>query len=320
MGGQETATVVESRRLGPNHVRLKLRAPGVALRSLPGQFVNVRCTPLAFAARTFDDWETFRRSRRTTEPQPPATLLMRPFAVYRRWPNGPDGGHIEILFKIVGRGTDALARKRPGETLDLVGPLGTGFDLDWCRRLRKAVVVAGGVGLAPLHPLVEYLREHDVDTLVIVGAIREEDVPLETADSRVTLSFMSTEPEVTITCEEYERLGCGLGIVTLEGTRGYKGLPTEMLDRFLHRREAGGHGEMAVFACGPWGMMREVARHAAEHDVRCQVLLEERMGCGVGACMACTCRTKGRTGEVVRKRICVDGPVFEAGEVVWDEG
>ena len=74
-----------------------------------------------------------------------------------------------------------------------------------------------------------------------------------------------------------------------------------------------------MFTCGPRAMMREVARHAAEHDLRCQVLLEERMACGVGACMSCTCRIRDVDGTVSRKRICMDGPVFDASEVVWDD-
>jgi dihydroorotate dehydrogenase electron transfer subunit len=244
---------------------------------------------------------------------------MRPFAVHRKWSKGPERGQIELLFKVVGAGTAALAEKKPGDKVELLGPLGKGFDLAWCRKLSTAVVVAGGVGVAPLYPLVEYLRRHDVATLVIVGAMSEEEMPVETADSRVALSFMATRPELTITAEEFERLGCEVGIVTLAGAKGYIGLPTEMLDRFLRWSDGGSRGETGVFTCGPSAMMREVARHAAEHDLRCQVLLEERMGCGVGACMACTCRVSLHDGMVSRKRICVDGPVFNASEVMWDE-
>jgi len=314
----ETATVVENRRQTRSHVRLKLLAPHVAWESQPGQFVHVRCTPLEFADRSFEDTADFLAHRR----QPKdcgAMLLMRPFAVHRRWNEGPQRGHIEILFKVVGAGTVALAERKPGDKLELLGPIGKGFDLKWCRKLSSAVVVAGGVGVAPLYPLIAYLRQHDVATLVIVGAMSEEDMPLETADSRVTLSFMASRPDLTMTAGELERLGCEVGIVTLYGTKGYIGLPTEMLDRFLHFTDGGSRGETGVFTCGPRAMMREVATHASEHDLRCQVLLEERMGCGIGACMACTCRIRLDDGTVSRKRICVDGPVFNASEVMWDE-
>ncbi len=316
----QTATVTGRVALGPSHVRLRLRASRIARDSLPGQFVNLRCTPLAFSRRQFEDRETFIRHRRQGTWTAPRSLLMRPFAVYRRWNEGPEKGQFEVLFKVVGRGTAALAEKQPGDKLEVLGPLGKGFDLDWCRRLSTAVVVAGGVGVAPLYPLVEFLRDHDVHTVVIVGVMSERDVPIEAADSRVTLSFVATRPEATITAKEFERLGCEVGVVAFEGEKGYIGLPTEVFDRFLHWSHGGARGEAGVFTCGPWEMIREVARHAAEHDVRCQVLLEERMGCGLGACMACTCRTKAANGEVVRKRICVDGPVFDASEVVWDEG
>jgi dihydroorotate dehydrogenase electron transfer subunit len=290
----------------------------MARESLPGQFVNVRCTPLSFGDKAFEsvaDWMAHRR--RSTWRR--ATLLMRPFAVHRAWNEGPECGQVEILFKVVGTGTAALAERKPGDRIELLGPLGKGFDLEWCQKLSTAAVVAGGVGIAPLYPLIEHLRRHDVTTLVIIGAMSEEDMPIELADSRVALSFMATRPELTITAKELERMGCEVGIVTMTGTKGYVGLPTEMLDRFLHWTDSGARGEAGVFTCGPAAMMREIARHSAEHELRCQVLLEERMGCGVGACMACTCKIRSDNGEVLRKRLCVDGPVFNANEVVWDE-
>ena len=314
----ETATVVDCRRQGRSHVRLKLRAPRMAQESLPGQFVNVRCTPLLHQSKAFEsvaDWMAYRRGAEWRK----GTLLMRPFALHRASNEGPECGQVEILFKVVGTGTAALAERKPGDKIELLGPLGKGFDLEWCRKLSTAAVVAGGVGIAPLYPLIQHLRRHDVATLVIVGAMSEEDMPIEPADSRVALSFMATRPELTITAKELEGLGCLVGIVTMTGTKGYVGLPTDMLDRFLHWTDSGARGEAWVFTCGPVAMMREIARHCDEHELRCQVLLEERMGCGVGACMACTCRMRSDNGEVVRKRVCVDGPVFDGNEVAWDE-
>ena len=312
----ETATVVETGRPAAGHVRMRLYAPQTASAGLPGQFVNVRCAPLEYATVGHGGWDAFSEHRRTDATR---ALLMRPFAIHRTWRSGPDAGHIEILFKIVGRGTARLAETKVGESIEILGPLGHGFDLDWCATLTTAAVVAGGVGVAPLYPLVQHLREHDVRTVVIVGAMTEADLPLESADSRVTLSFMATRPEVTLTAREFEGMGCSVGIVTMEGEKGYIGLPTDMLDRFLHHTDGGARGEAGVFTCGPWGMMREVARHAREHALRCQVLLEERMGCGVGACMACSCRVRSADGAVVPKRVCIDGPVFDASEVIWDD-
>jgi len=311
----ETATVMENRRQGRNHLRLKLLAPRMARESRPGQFLNVRCTPMSFGDKAFGsvrEWLAHRRGSTWKK----GTLLMRPFAVHLA---SPESGQVEILLKVVGTGTAALAELKPGERVELLGPLGNGFDLEWCQKLSTAAVVAGGVGIAPLYLLIQHLRQQGVTTLVIVGAMSEEEMPIELADSRVALSFMATRPELTITAEELERMGCEVGIVTMTGTKGYVGLPTEMLDRFLHWTDAGARGEAGVFTCGPAAMMREIARHSDEHGVRCQVLLEERMGCGVGACMACTCRMRLGTGEIVRKRVCVDGPVFDGNEVVWDE-
>ena len=309
---------MEAREICRNHVRMRLDAPGIAGSARPGQFVNVRCAAVPSGSRVFDHWQQL------AEAGPAAggavrTLLMRPFAVHRAWKSGPNAGQIEVLFKVVGRGTRALAAKSPGESVDLLGPLGRGFDLERCARLSTAVVVAGGVGVAPLFPLVEFLRANHVRTLVIVGAMTEKDIPIDTADSRVALSFMETKPEAAITAEEFRALGCEVGIVLMQGTKGYSGLPTEMLDRFLHHTEGGALGEARVFTCGPWAMMRAVAAHAAEHDVACDALLEERMGCGVGACMACSIRVREPGGKVVRRRVCVEGPVFDSSEVIWDE-
>ncbi len=295
---------------------MRLVSPGVAERCRPGQFVNVRCTPMAFGGRIMEHWQQLAGTSATGAVR---TLLMRPFAVHRTWTSGPNAGQIEILFKVVGKGTRALAAKATGDSVDLLGPLGRGFDVERCARLSTAVVVAGGVGVAPLFPLVEVLRREHVRTLVIVGAMSEKDIPLDTADSRVTLSFMETRPEATITAEEFRALGCEVGIVLMEGTRGYVGLPTEMLDKFLHWTEGGARGESRVFTCGPWAMMKAVARHAAEHGLACEALLEERMGCGIGACMACSIRVRGRSGKTERKRVCTEGPVFDASEVIWDE-
>jgi len=314
----ESAPIVERRTFGDRHVRLRLRAPGVAGAALPGQFVNVRCTPLTYATTVHESTAAVRRHRERGAGTA-SRLLMRPFAVHRAWRDGPEAGTIEILFKIVGSGTEALAANRVGDVVDVLGPLGKGFDLDWCRRLSTAAVVAGGVGLAPVFPLIAFLREQNVDVLVLVGALNEAELPLETADSRVTLSFMATRPEMTVTASALEEMGCTVGIVTMEGTKGYIGLPTDMLDRYLHWTDGGARGEAGVFTCGPRAMMRAVARHAEEHDLRCQVLLEERMGCGIGACMACACRVRDGAGRVVQKRVCVDGPVFDASEVIWDE-
>ena len=313
----ERAKILESKAICRNHVRMRLAAPRLAGSCVPGQFVNVRCTPMSFAAKAFEGWEECAKA--CGRKAPPQTLLMRPFAIHRSWTKGPRKGQVEILFKIVGKGTRILAARKPGSSLDLMGPLGRGFDLDRARWLSTAVLVAGGVGVAPLFQLAEFLRRQHVHTFVLVGAMSEKDIPLDIADSRLTLSFMETKPEATITAKEFRALGCEVGIVLMDGKKGYAGLPTEALDRFLHRTEGGARGEACVFTCGPWAMMRAVAKHAAEHDLACQALLEERMACGIGACMACSVRLRGADGGVVRKRVCIEGPVFDAAEVIWDE-
>lgn len=312
----ERAMVVEVKAICRNHVRMRLAAPRLAKAARPGQFVNVRCAPMPMGARTFEGWDDCARA--LCAKHPTQTLLMRPFAVHRAWTKGARKGQVEVLFKIIGQGTRALASMKRGQSVELMGPLGRGFDLDECRRLSTAVLVAGGVGVAPLFQLAEFLRREHVHTLLLVGAMSEKDIPLDVADSRMTLPYMETKPEATITAKEFRDLGCEVGIVLMAGARGYAGVPTELLDRFLHRTEGGARGAACVFTCGPWGMMRAVAKHAEEHGVACRALLEERMGCGIGACVACSIRVKS-AGGVIRRRVCIEGPVFDAGEVIWDE-
>ena len=280
---RQSAPVIEATTLPGGHCHLRLRAPAIAAAAKPGQFVNIA-------------------------PPLDSTLLRRPLGVYRT----VDGSDIEVLFKTVGKGTIALANVRTGDRLDVIGPLGNGFDLSGTLP-DTAVLVAGGFGLAPLFPLAAALRDHVRQTFLFVGT--EEELPLEISDSSMHLSFV--DPEVTVTLPDFEKLGASCRVATVKEQPGfYSGLVTDLLEKLLHHPEP--LGVAKVYACGPWAMLKKTAAIAAEHQLPCDVLLEERMGCGIGACMSCAVRVFDEDGEPRYVRACVEGPVFDAATVDWD--
>ena len=317
----ELADVLAVKSLDARHVRITLRAPLIAGSALPGQFVNVLCGPADFSTRSFDSWDSFLDHRETHEHDRRfgSRLLRRPFAVHRVHSEDDPPTKFDILFKIVGRGTAALAEVVPGATLDLLGPLGKGFNLSPDNEPRTAVLVAGGVGLAPLFLLAQRLRSQNREVYAFIGALDPSQIPIETADSGLPLSFMETTDEMLLTSRDFEILGVKVGISTELGKRGYRGYPTDLLTRYLSSVRSSARHSLRVYACGPWAMLRTTANVCLEHHVDCEVLLEERMGCGLGACMACAVRIRQPDGSVVQKRVCLDGPVFNAREVCWDE-
>jgi dihydroorotate dehydrogenase electron transfer subunit len=280
---REAARVVEVVALPGRHGRLRLRAPAIAAAVRPGQFVHLR-------------------------PPLDSALLRRPFGVYRTL----DGTDIDLLFKIVGRGTAALAQAQPGDALDLIGPLGHGFDLIGPPP-ETAILVAGGFGIAPLFPLAEAMRGRVGRTYVFVGT--EEDLPLATSDSSMHASFV--DHEVNLALQDFEAIGAVTRCASIRQRPGFfHGLVTDLLEALLHHPEP--FGQAKLYACGPWAMMKKTAAIAAEHGLPCDVLLEERMGCGIGACMSCAVRMKSPDGEPTYLRACVEGPVFDAATIDWD--
>ena len=183
------------------------------------------------------------------------------------------GDELILIYKILGKGTRQMADMLPGQTLDLLVGLGNGFDVMPARGKRIALV-GGGVGVPPLYGVMEQLRGEDVTC--VMGFQSAQDVFYEA---------------------EFAELGANVVVATVDGSKGTKGFVTDALRDMAYDY---------YFACGPQPMLRAV--HALGHEG--QLSFEERMGCGFGACMGCSCQTL--TGH---RRICVDGPVFQSGEV-----
>ncbi len=211
-------------------------------------------------------------------------VLRRPFSVYRA-----DGDRLGILYKVVGRGTAVLAGAQPGARLSVIGPLGNGFPLDPGAG-RLPVLVAGGYGVAPLSLLAARLPAPGA---VFIGGATAADL---------------------LCVGEFGTLGWEVHLATEDGSRGVTGRVTVALDAWLETAPAG----VVFYACGPDGLLRAVGDRALARGEKAWLSLDKHMGCGVGACLACVQRIREADGTEAWKRVCRDGPVFEAREVVWD--
>lgn len=208
-------------------------------------------------------------------------ILRRPFSIHRAYDD-----RIEILYQILGEGTLRLAEKEPGDTsMDLVGPLGHGWHAP--EGTAHVLFVTGGLGAAPLGMFAERLAEKGVAVVVAMGA--------PTVERLVGRGL-------------YERVARRVLTSTDDGSCGTSGFCTALSERLLAEEDFD-----LVCTCGPEPMQRIVARQAAEADVPCQVSLERLMACGIGACLSCVVPTIHG-----QRRACVNGPVFDAHEVIWD--
>jgi len=252
----ESATVVANERVTEGIGLLVLEAPRVAAAIAPGQFVHLRI------ARDTD------------------FILRRPFSVYRA-----AAGTIEILYQVVGRGTHALARAGSGDAMDLIGPLGRGWMVP--EGISHALVVAGGLGAAPMGMLVERLAA---------------------AGIAVSLAHGAPSVDRLLARDLFESVCRRTEIATDDGSAGVCGFVTELVDDLIAADRPD-----VVYVCGPEPMQRIVAAQAATAGIPCQVSLERLMACGVGACLSCVVSTVHG-----RKRACVDGPVFDAADVLWE--
>jgi dihydroorotate dehydrogenase electron transfer subunit len=208
-------------------------------------------------------------------------ILRRPFSVHRAV-----GERLELIYQVLGRGTRLLASTERGVEMDLIGPLGTGWSVP--AGCDHALLVGGGLGAAPLGMLAEGLASSGVAVTVALGAPTRERL---------------------VAHELFERVARRVEVSTDDGSAGERGFVTLLTERLL----ASGDFD-AAFVCGPEIMSRTVTSQALAHGVACQVSLERYMACGIGACLSCVCSTtRGRL------RACLEGPVFDAEEVLWDE-
>lgn len=266
---------------------MRLVAPQCATHARPGSFAHVTCDP--------------------------RLPMRRPLSLMRA---DPGSGVIEFLFKTVGEGLALLAQRRPGETVSVLGPIGRPFAPSPGRR--RPLLIGGGVGIPPMVFLAEVLAEGTrggLEPLVLMGS--EIPFPFTLAASRLAVEGLPEE--VTAAMPLLETLAVPSRLASLAGFDGcYRGFVTELARDWLRSLDETELRQVEVFACGPTPMLVATARLAREFGLPCQVSLEEFMACAVGGCAGCTVLVHTPSGPAM-KRVCVDGPVFDAAAVDWGE-
>ncbi len=297
---QIQAKIVSNTQVAENYFKMCLDAPLVAQKAEPGQFIYIKTSnnykPLlrrAFSIHSIG----YRllvigyRQKRQSQSQKPNTL--------------------ELLYKVRGIGTEILAEKKAGEELDIIGPLGKGFNIISNIKYQKSkiILIGGGIGIAPLVFLSEKLTKSKI----------------KNQKSKITV-LLGAETKEKILCKnDFEKLGCEVKIATEDGSQGFKGKVTELLAKgllaisHLPASPAWLGGPFAIYACGPTPMLKEIAQISQRNKIPCQVSLEEKMACGIGACRGCVIKVKNYKDEenFIYKRVCKDGPVFDAQEIIW---
>ncbi len=259
---QVKAPIVFNRKVNRYHYLLQVRTPDICGSCQPGQFILVQP----------DRWSTF---------------LRRPFSIF-----SVNRLNLDILYKVVGKGTEIMKSKRVGDYVDVIGPLGNGFNIV----KGKVVLVGGGCGVAPLFFLGRRLRNKK-GSVVILGAKDRENL---------------------LCLKEFRNLGFQVITSTEDGSYGTKGKATDLLKRLL--KEKRDKGYKTIYSSGPREMLKSVFKIAKRSRISTQISLEENMACGVGACMGCVVkfRDDSSVNSYSFKRICKDGPVFDASQIVWD--
>ena len=262
---------------------LRLHAPRCAASALPGSFAHVRCDS--------------------------ALPMRRPYSIMRA---SPREGWIELLYKIVGDGSRMLSQRRSGDRVNLMGPIGRPFET---RRSRpRPLLIGGGVGIPPMIFLAERLAaEGDWQPLVLMGS--EIPFPFELARSSLPVPRMP-EP-ATSALALLERWNVPSRLASGSEQPGcYHGFVSELARAWLDTLDPRVRSEIEIYACGPTPMLAATARLARVMDMPCQVALEELMACATGGCAGCAVRVQTPQGPAM-KRVCVDGPVFDAAQVFF---
>ncbi len=256
---QVVATIISNNEVMPGAYLIWLEAPAIASEAKPGQFVMVRCG---------ED-----------------TLLPRPLSVHQL-ADEKSPAELALLLNVVGKGTHWLSQHQAGDSLDLFGPLGSGFSI--YPNSHNLLLIAGGIGIAPLRFLADEAVKQEKNVTLLLG--------------EQTSSHLYPESLLP--------LGIGLAKTTEDGSAGERGMITDLLPEYADWADQ-------VFACGPMPMYCDMALKKRELNLEgkpVQVSLEVRMGCGRGVCYGCTLKT--RQGL---KQVCKDGPVFDLDDILWDE-
>ena len=278
----EDAELQTVERFAGEQFILRMHAPQCAKKAVAGSFVHIQC-----------------------DAQIP---MRRPLSIMRA---DAEEGWIEVLFKVVGAGLRALGEKEPGERISVIGPIGRGFEPHADRP--RTLLIGGGVGIPPMVFLAEQLLTTNGDWQPMVFMGSEIPFPFELKTSARSLTWLDRDIDSTMPLMESWSIPCRLA--SLSDFAGcYKGYVTDLARRFLESCTTETLAATEIFSCGPTPMLKAVTELAREFQLPCQVSLEEFMACAVGGCAGCAVKVQTKHG-VAMKRVCVDGPVFDAESV-----
>ncbi|GFP25624.1 dihydroorotate dehydrogenase electron transfer subunit [Candidatus Hakubella thermalkaliphila] len=269
-----SSTLIKKNWMTDEVVRLTFSDPHIPTLAVPGQFVFLRPSPLNYP------------------------LLRRPYSLFDV---DEEKGVFDLLVKVVGVGSRILSQRSEREMVDLIGPLGNGFSLSDNSGQRelltwsdsKHLIVAGGMGIAPMHFLARRLKERGEEVVVLFGAVSRNEV---------------------LCSSEFQELGALFVVSTEDGSLGKMGKVSSLIPEYLSRDK-----RIQIYACGPRGLLKEVVELSRREGLLCQVSMEERMACGLGACRSCVCKV-GTESQFEYKRVCRDGPVFRGEELIVEKG
>lgn len=278
----EEARILEHKRFEGEQYQLRLEAPQIATNARAGSFVHITCDP--------------------------GRPLRRPISIMRV---DRKSGQVDLLYKVFGEGTLLLSQRQPGERLNIMGPIGRSFKSHLERP--RPLLIGGGVGIPPMIFLADELREIQgaYHPFVIMGS--EVPFPFTARPSKIMVPGVPAE--VIAAMPLLEDWGIASRLASTQGYAGcYEGYVTDLARSWLDALDERQRKEVEVFACGPHPMLEAVAALAREYHLPCQVSMEEFMACGVGGCAGCVVEVQTEQGPAM-KRVCVDGPVFDAHSV-----
>jgi len=281
---QVSSKILFNIEISSTYFKMELDCPEIASKAIPGQFIMVRVS---------NQWDPF---------------LRRPFSIHRIRRSGDKGrgtgrdAHIDILYKVAGKGTEIMSEMREGDEIDVLGPVGNGYIID--SNPGTVILVGGGIGVAPLLSLAEEIISQ-------YGKLKS------------ILLFLGGKGRDDILCvEDFKGLGIDVRVATEDGSLGYRGVVTNILSDYIDSGDYTQGRSILCFACGPESMLREVAKITFEKKIQCQISLETRMACGLGACLGCVVKTgdkiRGRESAIDYRRVCMEGPVFDSNDVIWE--
>ena len=277
----EDAEVLSQQPFAGNQFILRVRAPACAASAVPGSFAHLTCDE--------------------------AIPMRRPLSIMRA---NPEQGWLDFLYKPVGRGLEVLCHRAAGETVSVLGPIGNGFTPDPARP--QIIAIGGGVGIPPMVFLAERLKDDPrFRVLVLMGS----EVPFPFRLVRAAIDLAGIPAPAVSSVELLQTWGVASRLASKAGYDGcFAGFVTELARTRLQALSGNELDQVQIFGCGPTGMLEATADLARQFDVPCQLALEEYMACGVGGCAGCTVLLNTPEGPAM-KRVCVDGPVFDARQV-----